>query len=975
MRKIRRPLTFALAALLAVAVRAEPVPAAEQALLDSASHWQAEGREDLALVALQKLALVHPDDPRLQLRLGMLELRTNRMADAAKRLAALQKTHPQDEATQELADEYRVATRDRLRMASARRLAQIGEYGKALAAFKELFPEGPPHGALGEEYVRILGKAQGSPIVRRAGHPGAKRSQAGRTYPVPVLSGRLHLTTALEAGADQSAVAEEKVAMPAPADDGAAMRQRVAELRLSTHLGSVASAGAAGIKQLDLVAQRDADAQRWSAAETIYRSLLQLDPADLTAVAGLAKVLGATERWQEALDMLSAFVYHYPMAAGSVASGRAGILGTRADAEVRTGQFDAARTDLEMALGLSPADPWLRLDLARLDARQGMVDRGQVLMNDGEALAPADWDMRYAHALYLSATEDRRGALSLLSTIPAAQRTAGMLRLDQRLRLELAAARADELAKAGDWPAAGAEYEGLLRDHPGDLDLRLAYARLLQQSGHRDAALAILSGIARDATPEDTDHRLAAARQLLALGDAEGAQRCIATLRASAPNNIDALLLAGDIAGRGGRRGEAFDDFEKAGSLARAETAPAGSSTEHQDAKSGLVAAEDAAAELTRARPAYVSGALDAQVKPGDPGISRFRDFESPVELRMLGPAAGTLMVQIDPVQASAGRLPADFAIASQFGKVLAFGPGSLKAFPGGADQMQSGAAFGAGYYSEHYRLDLGSTPIGFLVQNIAGGGEIEQRLGPFDGALGFSRRPVNSTLLSYAGARDPVTGEVWGGVMKTGLNVGLGHYEAQWGANASAGYYRLDGRKVLGNNEVAARASAYRLLYDSRNMDLSLGLSATYWSYDRNLRYYSFGQGGYYSPQSYLAFGLPLDWEGRTGRLAYELRAVVSKTLSHENRSPYYPTDPLLQQQAGNPYYSGGSGSGIGYDVRGNLEYQLDRHWFLGGRFEIDRSAFYSPDFLTLYFRYEFTPHWWPIAYPPRAPLPYTQY
>jgi hypothetical protein len=76
-----------------------------------------------------------------------------------------------------------------------------------------------------------------------------------------------------------------------------------------------------------------------------------------------------------------------------------------------------------------------------------------------------------------------------------------------------------------------------------------------------------------------------------------------------------------------------------------------------------------------------------------------------------------------------------------------------------------------------------------------------------------------------------------------------------------------------------------------------------------------------------------------------------------------------------GQPIYASSSGSGIGYDVRSILEYKLTRRWFLGSRFEIDRSAYYSPNYYTLYLRYEFRPHDWAIDFPPRPIIPYSQY
>jgi len=84
-------------------------------------------------------------------------LRSGRIKDAAGRLSQLKKDYPQSADTQELADAYRLATTDRLRMASVRRQVEIGQEDDAVAGLKQLFPNGPPQGELGMEYYRILG--------------------------------------------------------------------------------------------------------------------------------------------------------------------------------------------------------------------------------------------------------------------------------------------------------------------------------------------------------------------------------------------------------------------------------------------------------------------------------------------------------------------------------------------------------------------------------------------------------------------------------------------------------------------------------------------------------------------------------------------------------------------------------------------------------------------------------------------------
>lgn len=86
----------------------------------------------------------------------------------------------------------------------------------------------------------------------------------------------------------------------------------------------------------------------------------------------------------------------------------------------------------------------------------------------------------------------------------------------------------------------------------------------------------------------------------------------------------------------------------------------------------------------------------------------------------------------------------------------------------------------------------------------------------------------------------------------------------------------------------------------------------------------------------------------------------------------PFYPTDANLQAAAETafaadsanypsgyptPYYSGGNGGGMGYALRLAAEYQLTPHVAVGGRFDLERSDYYSPNSALVYMRYQFNP------------------
>jgi len=438
---MRRSFQALIAALLCGGAMAAALPTAQQALVDSARLWEAQGRADLAHDALEKLLRARPGDADVFARIGLLELRSGRVKDAAARLSQLKKDYPESAAAQELADAYRLATTDRLRMASVRRLVEIGQEDDAVAGLKELFPNGPPQGELGMEYYRILGGRRQDWPQARAGmerlareHPDdpqyqfelagllsqhdETRAQALNLY--AALSKRQdlkplefmdawHSAIRRSSSGQASASSLREYLVRAPDDAEAAARvarhqraqQQLAALGLDTRNTEVL------LRRADSASA----AQHWASAENLYRKILLLEPDNGSAEDGLARTMVEQGRVQDALDLLAKQAGAHPKRAHGSSFTRARLLRARGDAEAAAGRIDAARVDLTAAIALTPDDPWLRYDLAKLELAQNNSGRGRELFEQGMAIAPQDPQMRYAFALYVSALDAPQEAL------------------------------------------------------------------------------------------------------------------------------------------------------------------------------------------------------------------------------------------------------------------------------------------------------------------------------------------------------------------------------------------------------------------------------------------------------------------------------------------------------------------------------------------------------------------------------------
>jgi predicted Zn-dependent protease len=366
-------------------------------------------------------------------------------------------------------------------------------------------------------------------------------------------------------------------------------------------------------------------------------------------------------------------------------------------------------------------------------------------------------------------------------------------------------------------------------------------------------------------------------------------------------------------------------------------------------------------AEIQQARSATVTAGNTVRQHNGADGMGRMVDVETPVTVQFpLGENKAT--VQVTPVSLNAGAVDAGYASGSRFGS----GP-AVAALPGqgsAGTQRASGVGVGVGYEMPGVKLDVGTTPIGFRYQNVVGGVafngavEADPSGGPrFTYGADVSRRAVTDSVVSFAGARDSRTGETWGGVTSTGATVSLGLHYADNGFYARGGWHGQDGHNVASNSSLEGTAGAYVHLIRQPNRLLTTGLNLTSFSYDRNQGNYTYGSGGYFSPQRFVALSVPMSYAERQGRFSYQVKGSLGVQNIRQDAVPFY-ADPVRQANAaaangGTATFPGQSKTGLGYGVAAGAEYQIGRQWFLGGNVGIDNARDYRQLTGGVYLRY----------------------
>ncbi|MFI4939391.1 MAG: cellulose synthase subunit BcsC-related outer membrane protein, partial [Burkholderiales bacterium] len=694
------------------------------------------------------------------------------------------------------------------------------------------------------------------------------------------------------------------------------------------------------------------------------------------------------------------------------------VVAQRTQALAAHGQKAAARRLLDEAQRAIGQDIGLALDLAdaRLDADDIESAHGQAIRLANLKPPSIDWSIK------LGALAVRAGAddivPSILADVENRRLTPEQATAVDNLKISIVLRDAEVLRSKDRLDQALQTLAPARRTHPNDERLLNAEARILRASGRLDQAaenyrlLLALKPDNRDAATSLIDvliasHRLDEARQridwqlahldgasedqiadligsLIDLQDYARATELTATALNLAPDSPRALADAGQLARREGRLGDAIDLLQRslaadvaqrfsggAPALSTLRFAPAVETAPTPEVVLAPNTADIAAtlgngyayrrvADMLDQGTTWFSSALDLRTRSGTQGISQYSATEIPLEWKEAQGYGGRWTYHADLVRVSAGTLDlSDQSNAATFGSTLLCQP---LCNSGLLNQSASGVALNAALQRDNTRYDIGTTPLGFPVQTVVGGILHKGDIGPFGYSIDIARRALTGTMLSYAGATDPNTGRTWGGVTTNGVRFGLSLDDGgRFGGWSSFGLHSLDGKNVMSNTRMQLMAGGTWRVINEDDRLLQFGLTGMDWRFSENAGGYTFGNGGYYSPQSYRSLSLPVTFGERTARFSYAIRASVSASRSQTQSAPFYPTDATLQAQAEklsatnfvNPFYSGGSSDGDGRSLALTWEYQATSRLFFGARLELDRSPDYAPNRYVGYLRY----------------------
>lgn len=211
--------------------------------------------------------------------------------------------------------------------------------------------------------------------------------------------------------------------------------------------------------------------------------------------------------------------------------------------------------------------------------------------------------------------------------------------------------------------------------------------------------------------------------------------------------------------------------------------------------------------------------------------------------------------------------------------------------------------------------------------------------------------KAVKESMLSYIGMQDPYSGKAWGAVTESGGSLEFFHSIAtNWTIFLKGTYGVLDGTDTEQNTHYSGTAAiAYE--FNVQNFEyITVGVAASYESFENNQNHFTYGNGGYFSPEylgQVLLQGQFLTQEGKKWIAAGTLGLGVQN--NRQAASPYFPLKP-----DGRTYPAEESSTAIGL-ISAQGAYMISPQWLIGGDLGYSVTADYNEGFFALYVRYFF--------------------
>jgi Flp pilus assembly protein TadD len=341
--------------------------------------------------------------------------------------------------------------------------------------------------------------------------------------------------------------------------------------------------------------------------------------------------------------------------------------------------------------------------------------------------------------------------------------------------------------------------------------------------------------------------------------------------------------------------------------------------------------------------------------RKGETGLSALKEVTGAAEIST-GFAGGRIAARAEAVVLDSGRPTG--SPAARFGRnATPEAQGIVDEEPSKLTQVgtqhASGIAPAMAYEGDFVQAEVGTTPLGFGSSQITWRGAISPRFSAYSTAkVWFERKPVTDSVLSYAGTVDPVSGQPWGQVMRTGGGASFSYDRDGSGIYGDGAYSRYRGENVPNNHGFQLNVGGYTPLYRTEGSNLVGGVNLNYQSFSQNQNFFTYGHGGYFSPQSFFSVSFPVRYSMTTPTLELHAGIAPGYQSYEQDQVGIYPTDSAAQAvldslKAQNSdvrsYYDSISKTGFALSADGSAYYRLSPRTRVGG--EVSYNSFGSYD------------------------------
>lgn len=368
-----------------------------------------------------------------------------------------------------------------------------------------------------------------------------------------------------------------------------------------------------------------------------------------------------------------------------------------------------------------------------------------------------------------------------------------------------------------------------------------------------------------------------------------------------------------------------------------------------------------------------LNNAIEFNSHSGESGLSKFTEFKDTLSLSIPVSDDMKVALNISPSVISSGKTPAENASLVGSGALTRANRRSLvdsslreNIHADAIDNnTRQGLESSILLKDDNFQLDFGHTNSDALIVSLVGGAEWTVDATP-NSQLTFvaERRAVKDSLLSYGGLKDNATGKEWGAITRNTVSAQYAWDNSHYGAYTKIAGNKYIGTNVQTNQSIDFNTGTYIYGINKNNKKLTFGANVHYMAFDKNLNYYTLGHAGYFSPQKYIAFSLPVSYQQDINNLSVKLSSSIGYQSYTTESTDYYPNNRQYQETLENyiindeyidARYKSDSKNGISYAIGVDTKYKISPSALIGANVSYNTFGNYDETKANIYFKYLF--------------------